>query len=157
MQVNGLQTVEGQNYSLSAASKGYKRYQTMNKVEMIGHLKKKKKCICFINTNARLFCDVRSWRNDVEKVTLDIGESIESVFISWMCKYEVKRHLQKKGVTTQRVYKVKQRCRTNLNLEEKMRWRLHQAWPFQRTWRHERVSQNRRAFVFIKHIIIYFF
>ncbi len=28
---NGLQTVEGQNYSLSAASKGYKRYQTMNK------------------------------------------------------------------------------------------------------------------------------
>ncbi len=28
---NGLQTVEGQNYSLSAASKGCKRYQTMNK------------------------------------------------------------------------------------------------------------------------------
>ncbi len=28
---NGLQTVEGQNYSLSAASKGYKQYQTMNK------------------------------------------------------------------------------------------------------------------------------
>ncbi len=40
--------------------------------EMIGHLKKKK-IICFINTNARLFCDVHSWlhviRNDVEKVT----------------------------------------------------------------------------------------
>ncbi len=31
VQVNGLQTVEGQNYSLSAASKGYKPYQTMNK------------------------------------------------------------------------------------------------------------------------------
>ncbi len=28
---NGLQTVEGQNYSFSAASKGYKWYQTMNK------------------------------------------------------------------------------------------------------------------------------
>ncbi len=28
---NGLQTVEGQNYSFSAASKGYKLYQTMNK------------------------------------------------------------------------------------------------------------------------------
>ncbi len=28
---NGLQMVEGQNYSFSAASKGYKRYQTMNK------------------------------------------------------------------------------------------------------------------------------
>ncbi len=28
---NGLQTVEGQNDSFSAASKGYKRYQTMNK------------------------------------------------------------------------------------------------------------------------------
>ncbi len=28
---NGLQTVEGQNDSFSAASKGYKRYQKMNK------------------------------------------------------------------------------------------------------------------------------
>ncbi len=28
---NGLQTVEGQNYSFSAASKGNKRYQTMKK------------------------------------------------------------------------------------------------------------------------------
>ncbi len=28
---NGLQTVDGQNYSFSAASKDYKRYQTMNK------------------------------------------------------------------------------------------------------------------------------
>ncbi len=28
---NGLETVEGQNGSFSAASKGYKRYQTMNK------------------------------------------------------------------------------------------------------------------------------
>ncbi len=28
---NGLQTVEGQNDSFSAASKGYKRYQMMNK------------------------------------------------------------------------------------------------------------------------------
>ncbi len=28
---NGLQTVEGQTYSFSAASKGYKWYQTMNK------------------------------------------------------------------------------------------------------------------------------
>ncbi len=28
---NGLQMVEGQNYSFSAASKGYKRYKTMNK------------------------------------------------------------------------------------------------------------------------------
>ncbi len=27
---NGLQTVEGQNDSFSAASEGYKRYQTMN-------------------------------------------------------------------------------------------------------------------------------
>ncbi len=38
----------------------------------------------------------------------------------------------KMGVTTQWVYKIKQRCRTILNLEEKMRWILHQAWPFQR-------------------------
>ncbi len=29
--VNGLQTIEGQNDSFSAASKGYKQYQTMNK------------------------------------------------------------------------------------------------------------------------------
>ncbi len=28
---NGLQTVEGQNDSFSAASKSYKQYQTMNK------------------------------------------------------------------------------------------------------------------------------
>ncbi len=28
---NGLQTVESQNYSSSAASKGYKRFQMMNK------------------------------------------------------------------------------------------------------------------------------
>ncbi len=28
---NGLQTVEGQKYSFSAASKGYKQYQTTNK------------------------------------------------------------------------------------------------------------------------------
>ncbi len=28
---NGLQMVEGQNDSFRAASKGYKRYQTMNK------------------------------------------------------------------------------------------------------------------------------
>ncbi len=28
---NGLQMVEGKNYSCSAASKSYKRYQTMNK------------------------------------------------------------------------------------------------------------------------------
>ncbi len=42
---NGVQTVESQNYSFSAASKGYKRYQTMNRVlssEMIGHKKNKK-------------------------------------------------------------------------------------------------------------------
>ncbi len=39
---NGLIMVEGQNYSFRSASKGYKRYQTMNKVlsnETIGHLK----------------------------------------------------------------------------------------------------------------------
>ncbi len=35
--------------------------------------------------------------------------------------------IYKKGVTTQRVYKVKQRCRAILNLEEKMRWSLRQA------------------------------
>ncbi len=29
--LNGLQTVQGQNYSFSAASKGYKQYQTMHK------------------------------------------------------------------------------------------------------------------------------
>ncbi len=28
---NGLQMIEGKNYSFLAASKGYKRYQTMNK------------------------------------------------------------------------------------------------------------------------------
>ncbi len=28
---NGLQTVEGQSYSFSAASKGYKQYQMKNK------------------------------------------------------------------------------------------------------------------------------
>ncbi len=32
---DGLQTVEGQNYSFSAASKGYKRYQTMKKGHMV--------------------------------------------------------------------------------------------------------------------------
>ncbi len=38
-------TTNGQNYSLSAASKGYKWYQTMNVLssETIDHLKKKKK------------------------------------------------------------------------------------------------------------------
>ncbi len=34
-------------------------------------------------------------RNYVEKVTLDVGGSTESVFTSWMCKYQFKRHLQK--------------------------------------------------------------
>ncbi len=29
MDFNGLQKVEGQNYSFSAASKGYKQYQTI--------------------------------------------------------------------------------------------------------------------------------
>ncbi len=37
----------------------------------------------------------------------------------------------KMGVTTQRVFKVKRWCRTILNLEEKLRWSLRQAWPFQ--------------------------
>ncbi len=32
---NGLQTVEGQNDSFSAASKGYKPYQTMNKSYLV--------------------------------------------------------------------------------------------------------------------------
>ncbi len=69
---NGLQTVEGQNYCFIAASKGYKRYQVLSS-ETIS----RKKSICFIKTNARLFCYVRprlyEIRNDVEKVTLDVG------------------------------------------------------------------------------------
>ncbi len=40
-------------------------------------IKKKKKCICFMNINARLFCDAHPRlhviRNDVEQVTLDVG------------------------------------------------------------------------------------
>ncbi len=54
---NGLQTIEGQNNSFSAAIK--------------------KKSICFINTNAGLFYDARLrlhvTRNNVEKVTPDVG------------------------------------------------------------------------------------
>ncbi len=50
-------------------------------------------------TNARLVCDVRPRLhvicNTVEKVTLDVGGSTESVFTSWTCKYWVKRRLQK--------------------------------------------------------------
>ncbi len=83
-------------------------------------------------TNARLFYDARPRLHlIVEDVTLDVGGSTESVFTIWTCKYEVKRRLQKKGVITQRVYKVKPQCQTILN-SEKMRWSLHQAWPFQR-------------------------
>ncbi len=39
-----------------------------------------------------------------------------------------------KRVRTQRDYKVKQRCWTILNFEEKMRCRLRQAWPFQHSY-----------------------
>ncbi len=71
---NGHQTVEGQNYCFIVASKGYKRYQVLSS-ETIS--RKKRKSICFINTNARLFCYVLprlyEIRNDVEKVTLDVG------------------------------------------------------------------------------------
>ncbi len=35
-------------------------------------------------------------RNNIEKVTIDIGRNTESVFTSWKCKYEVKRRLQKR-------------------------------------------------------------
>ncbi len=52
----------------------------------IGHLKNLNKCICFINTNARLFCDalprLHSICNYVEKATFDVGGSTESVFTS---------------------------------------------------------------------------
>ncbi len=48
-------------------------------------------------------------RNNVEKVTVDVGGSTESVFTSWKCEYKVKHRLQQKRVTTQQVYKVKRR------------------------------------------------
>ncbi len=59
----------------------------------------------------------------------------------------------KKRVTTQRVYKVKQRCGTILNLEEKMRWILRQAWPFQHHYILREVWDAHRRTG--KHIYIY--
>ncbi len=56
---------------------------------------------------------------------------------------------------TQRVYKVKQRCRTILNLEEKMRWSLRQADLFNVITYYVKSGtriENRRTFMFIKHI-----
>ncbi len=70
---NGLQTVEGQNYCFIAASKGYKRYQVLSSET----ISRKKEKVSALLTNTRLFCYVRprlyEIRNDVEKVTLDVG------------------------------------------------------------------------------------
>ncbi len=78
--IPGLQTVEGQNYSFNAASKGYKRYQMMHYKQILP-----------------LLCSTMcASRNNVEKVTVDVGGNTESVFTSWKCKYEVKRRLQKR-------------------------------------------------------------
>ncbi len=82
-------TVEGQNDSFSAASKGYKQSQTMNlvmsylaKQSVIGK-KKKKNWICFRNFICSP-CSVLRFalhviRDNVEKVTLDVGGSTESI------------------------------------------------------------------------------
>ncbi len=55
---NGLQTVEGQNDSFSAASKSYKQYQTINKCLIYRNdqwLKKiKQMYMLYKHTNARL-------------------------------------------------------------------------------------------------------
>ncbi len=163
---NGLQTVEDQItvlMQLQRAINDARRWIKTLSSEKIGHLKKCNNCICFINTNAHLFCDARSRlhviRNDVEKVTLVVGGSTESVFTSWTCKYWVKCRLQKKGVTTQRFYKVKQRWRTILDLEEKMRWSLRQAWPFQRYYvlrEASRASQQASICVYKAYNVTYF-
>ncbi len=68
----------------------------------------------------------------------------------------------KTGVTTQWVYKVKQRCWTILNLEEKVRWSLRQAWTFQVITYHvkseTRIADQVSICVLIKHInVLYFF
>ncbi len=59
---------------LQRAIKDTRRWIRVLSSETIGHLNK---CICFINTKARLFCDARPRlhviRNNVEKVTLDVG------------------------------------------------------------------------------------
>ncbi len=67
--------------------------------------------------------------HDVMQYVITLKSSCLSVYKSNV-QIHVKCRLQKNGVTTQRVYKVKQRCRRILNLE-KMRWSLCQAWPFQ--------------------------
>ncbi len=62
---------------LQRAINDTRRWISILSSETIGHLKKYNKCICFINTNARLFCDARPRLdvtcNDIEKVTLDVG------------------------------------------------------------------------------------
>ncbi len=78
---------------------------------MIGHLKNKINCICFINTNAHLV------RNYFEKVTLDRDE-VQSQCLQVEIANTSQMPFTKKGLTTQRVYKVKQRCRMILNLEK---------------------------------------
>ncbi len=134
--------------------------------ETISHLKKSNKCIWFINTNAclALFHDARPRLhvipNYVERVTLDVAGSTESVFTSWTCKYEVKRHLQKR----------------ELQLNEFTRYNndVGQFWTWRRRWDEayvkrdrfnvityyvKRASQNRARweFVFIQHIQFFFF
>ncbi len=55
----------------SAASKGYndtRRWIRVLSSKTIGPFKKKK-CICFINTKARLFCDMRSCRMTLKRST----------------------------------------------------------------------------------------
>ncbi len=56
-------------------------------------------------------------RNNVEKVTLDVGGSTESVFTSWMCKYEIKCHLQKRDL------QLKESTRLNKDVGRFWTWR----------------------------------
>jgi len=63
MDFNGYQTVQGTKDSFSAASKGFKRFQTTNKglINRNDRSLKKKKSLSFISSNAclALFCDAR--------------------------------------------------------------------------------------------------
>ncbi len=101
-----------QNYSFSAASKGYKRYQTMNKSYLAKRSviqKSTNKWMCFINTFI-----MHSWRhvirNYTEKVTLE-------------CLQVERTNTKSNGIYKNRELQLNEFTRKNNNVEQFWTWR----------------------------------
>ncbi len=88
---NGLQTVEGQNDSFSAASRAIndtRRWIRVLSSETIGHLKKYNKCICIINHLESIETKYKD-RNP--------GMFPSKTLISFRLKKEIHKHLEWRG------------------------------------------------------------